>query len=459
VATTYAGMKVNVVGLGATGLSLVRFLHAKGATVRVFDSNADAAGRDRLASEFPSVPFERIDLSRERLPAADMIALSPGVPRALRAIAMVIEAGVNVVGDIELFSQEYLANRSIFAITGSNGKTTTAQFSLALTKIADSSSVAAGNIGLPVLDAVREHAHARTWVLELSSFQLESTSSLECECATVLNVTANHLDRYPSFFDYAASKARIFAHAKRQAINRDDPWSSSMRKFEGDCITFGKSKSNSDRDLSIEGNAIVRGGTKIVSLADMRVRGEHNAMNAMAALALTASLDLPEEEVRRALCEFPGVPHRYEWLGNVAGIEVINDSKATTVVAASAAINGSDAPTILIAGGDGKGQSFDAFAMAAKKCRTVHLIGHDANAIADALATAGVGHRRFASLEDATIAALDRAHAGDRVLLSPACASWDMFRNFEHRADVFANTVREWAKARGHAFTKERGHA
>jgi UDP-N-acetylmuramoylalanine--D-glutamate ligase len=455
----HVGMKVNVVGLGATGLSLVRYLHANGANVRAFDSRADAVGRDRLASEFPTVPFTQIDLHRDQLPSADMIAISPGVARSLYALKREIDHGVSVIGDIELFAQLNNKNSAIFAITGSNGKTTTARLSGALALGADSSAKVAGNVGLPVLDAVRESPNTRTWIVELSSFQLESTSSLDCECAAVLNVSENHLDRYPSFFAYAASKERIFAHAKRQVVNRDDVWSASMRKFSGDCVSFGRSIPRSTDDYGIDAGYIVRGNTPVIATEALQIRGTHNVMNAMAALAVTASLNIPLERTQRALREFNGVAHRYQWLGNLAGIEVVNDSKATTVVATAAALVGSDAPTWLIAGGDGKGQSFAALATAAARCRSVHLIGKDAAAITSVLAGKGIPHRCFESLEDATIAALDQAEAGDRLLLSPACASWDMFRNFEHRADVFASCVRDWARAHGKALTKERDHA
>jgi UDP-N-acetylmuramoylalanine--D-glutamate ligase len=459
VTNTYSGMTVNVVGLGATGLSLVRFLHERGAALRVFDSNATASGREQLASEFPSLPFTQIDLARDTLPRADFIALSPGVPRASPAMTQAIDRGTKVVGDIELFAQENNANRSIFAITGSNGKTTTVSISGALAQEVDLTAKTAGNIGLPVLDAMRAYPQTRTWVLELSSFQLESTSSLDCECATVLNVTDNHLDRYPSFFAYAASKERVFARAKRQAINRDDPWSSSMRKFSGERVSFGRSAPRDRSEFGVRNGAIARGDEPIVAIEELSLRGEHNTMNAMAALAVTASLDLSTAQVQRALRGFAGVPHRYEWLGNVGGVEIVNDSKATTVVATVAALNGSDAPTWLIAGGDGKGQSFDALANAASRCRAVHLVGRDAPSIAAALSRSGVANVKFDSLEDAVASALERARPGERVLLSPACASWDMFRNFEHRAEVFATTVRNWAAAKGRVLSRERGHA
>lgn len=455
-ANAYAGMNVNVVGLGATGLSLVRFLHARGAKLRVFDSNVHAAGRTRLATEFPTLPFAQIDLAHDALPIADMIALSPGVARSSPAIFNAITFGTDVVGDIEIFARECRANEAIYAITGSNGKTTTASISGALALEAESTAKIAGNIGLPVLDAIVEFPQTRTWVLELSSFQLESTRSLNCECVTVLNVTENHLDRYPSFFAYAASKARIFKRAKRQAINRDDPWSASMRNFAGECVSFGKSAPRNQFEVGVRAGAITRGETSVIAIDELSIRGEHNVMNAMAAVALTASLALSNTQIENALRGFAGVAHRYEWLGDIDGVSIINDSKATTVVATVAALNGSDAPTWLIAGGDSKGQAFTGIADAASGCRGVHLIGRDATAIAAALAAKGVAHTRFDAFEDAIIAALDQAKPGDRVLLSPACASWDMFRNFEHRAELFAAVVRAWAAAKGRVLSKER---
>jgi UDP-N-acetylmuramoylalanine--D-glutamate ligase len=455
----YANMKVNVVGLGATGLSLVRFLHASGAEVVVFDSNANAAGRERLVEEFPSVQFKQIDLWRESLPRADLIALSPGVPRAANAIAGALKSGIEVVGDIELFARLKGGLDRIYAITGSNGKTTTAHLSGAIATQVDGLAKVVGNVGLPALDAAREYPNTRTWVMELSSFQLESTHSLVCESATVLNVTDNHLDRYPSFFDYAATKARIFTNAKQQVINRDDAWSASMRCFNGQCVSFGTTKPTNNHDVGVDHGYLVHGNTAVIAIDALQIRGSHNAANAMAAIALTTSLNVPLEKTQRALREFSGVPNRYEWLGNTDGIEIINDSKATTVVAASAALRASNAPTWLIAGGDGKAQSFGALANTAARCRAVHLIGRDADAIERELVTSGVMCRRFDTLEDATEVALDQAQPGDRVLLSPACASWDMFRNFEHRAEVFLRAVRAWASARGKVLSKEIAHA
>ncbi len=456
---SYSGISANVVGLGATGLSLVRYLRSRGATVRVFDSSASPAGRERLEREFPGLVPAQIDLARDELPTSELIALSPGVARACPAIARAIARGVRVVGDIELFALENNGNSKVYAVTGSNGKTTTTSITEAIARKVDLQSRAAGNIGLPVLDAQLEYPQTKHWVLELSSFQLESTSSLECESAAVLNVTDNHLDRYPSFFAYASAKARIFDRCKRQVINRDDAWSSAMRRFDLPSTSFGRAAPRADDEYGLDRGRLVRGGTALVALDSLQLRGEHNALNALAAVALSAPLNPSADAVRLALEGFQGVAHRYEWLGDIDGVEIINDSKATTVVAAAAALASSRAPTWLIAGGDGKAQSFAALATAAAGCRAVHLIGKDAAQIAAALELAGVYYRRFDSLEDATIAALDAARGQARVLLSPACASWDMFANFEQRAEVFAKTVRSWAKSHGKALSKERAHA
>ena len=231
--------KATVVGLGATGLSLVRFLRKRGAVVTVVDSNEAPAALARLQREFPEVTFWSSDLARDVLPASDFIALSPGVPRASASIAQALASGTPVYGDIELFAREVSVEASVFAVTGSNGKTTTTALAGDLAKCARSDARAAGNIGIPILDALAETPTCSTWVLELSSFQLESTESLRLESAAVINVTDNHLDRYPSFFGYAASKERIFAHAKRQVLNRADPRSMSMRRAGVAAVSFG----------------------------------------------------------------------------------------------------------------------------------------------------------------------------------------------------------------------------
>ena len=426
--------------------------------------NQVPAALEQLQREFPDVAFQPRDLARDALPASDFIALSPGVPRASAAIAQALVSGTPLYGDIELFARDVSLEASVFAVTGSNGKTTTTALAGELAKRARSDARTAGNIGIPILDALAETPACSTWVLELSSFQLESTDSLQLESATVINVTDNHLDRYPSFFGYAASKERIFAHAKRQVLNRADPWSISMRRAGVSAVTFGADRAENVDDFGIEttgaAQTLMRGSTPVLAGSELGIGGAHNAQNALAALALIRSLDVSPDAQRDVLRSFSGMPHRFQSIGSIDGVNIIDDSKATTVIATAAALSGNAKPTWLIAGGDGKGQSFAALGrIAAKSCKAVHLIGRDAPMIASALQASGVPHRIFTTLDDATHAALDAAVAGDQVLLSPACASWDMFRNYGHRAEVFAAAAREWARSHVRTFIARGGHA
>jgi UDP-N-acetylmuramoylalanine--D-glutamate ligase len=422
--------------------------------VTVVDGSAAPAGLAQLHREFPQVTFKSVDVAADTLPASDFIALSPGVPRATLAITDALQHGVPVLGDIELFAREVPATASVFAITGSNGKTTTTALAGALAKCAKPDARAAGNIGVPILDALAETPNCSTWVLELSSFQLESTDSLRLTSAAVINVTDNHLDRYSSFFGYAAAKERIFQNTPSQVLNRADVWSMSMRRPALNVSTFGPNPAQDNAQFGVDGIdgkiALMQGDTVILIADELGVSGAHNAQNALAALALIHSLAVPKHSQQDVLRSFAGMPHRCQLIGTINGVKIIDDSKATTVVATNAALEGLAAPTWLIAGGDGKGQHFAALgATAAKHCRSVHLIGRDAADIAVALATHGVPNKTFASLEDATHEALDAALPGDQILLSPACASWDMFRNYGHRAEVFAAAVADWASTRG----------
>ncbi len=456
--------KATVVGLGATGLSLVRFLRKRGAVVTVVDGNEAPSALEQLQRDFPEVTFRSVNMARDVLPASDFIALSPGVPRASTSVAQALASGTPAYGDIELFAREVSPDASVFAVTGSNGKTTTTALAGQLATRARSDARVAGNIGVPILDALAETPTCSTWVLELSSFQLESTESLRLESAAVINVTDNHLDRYPSFFGYAASKERIFSHAKRQVLNRTDLWSISMRRAGVSAVSFGADCPENADDFGVKATGgtqtLMHGQTPVLPVGEMGIGGAHNAQNALAALALTRSLDVQLSAQREVLRNFSGMPHRFQSIGSIDGINIIDDSKATTVIATAAALSGNATPTWLIAGGDGKGQAFAALGrIASKSCRAVHLIGRDAAMIASALQATGVPHRIFTTLDDATYAALDGAVAGDQVLLSPACASWDMFRNYGHRAEVFAAAAREWARAHGRTFVARGGHA
>jgi UDP-N-acetylmuramoylalanine--D-glutamate ligase len=449
-----AQSKATVVGLGATGLSLVRFLRARGADVTVVDGSSEPAGLAQLHREFPQVKFKSVNVATDTLPRSDFIALSPGVPRATLAISDALKHGIPVLGDIELFAREVPTSASVFAITGSNGKTTTTALAGELAKCAKPDARAAGNIGVPILDALAETPNCSTWVLELSSFQLESTDSLRLTSAAVINVTDNHLDRYPSFFGYAAAKERVYKHAASQVLNRADAWSMSMRRPTLNVTTFGPDQAEDDAQFGVDHvdgkAALMQGDMAILAADQLGVSGAHNAQNALAALALIQSLSVSLNLQQAVLRSFAGMPHRCQLIGTINGVKIIDDSKATTVVATNAALDGLAAPTWLIAGGDGKGQHFAALgAAAAKHCKAVHLIGRDAAEIATALAANGVPNKTFANLEDATRSALDEALPGDQILLSPACASWDMFRNYGHRAQVFAAAVSDWANKRG----------
>lgn len=463
-----ANANVTVVGLGATGLSLARYLGKRGASVTVVDGEAEPAGLPTLRAQLPDIVFKACDLQRDTLPDCDVVALSPGVPRSAPALQHVIAQGLPVVGDVEIFAQDVAPDARVVALTGSNGKTTTTALAGQLVQTVLPDARVAGNIGVPILDALDEAPSCPAWVLELSSFQLESTDSLRTERAAVLNVTDNHLDRYPSFFAYAASKERLFAHAGAQVLNRDDVWSMSMRRPAVPCATFGTSTPQQTDDFGLgsdqgghgDAELLMRGSDVVLPLSALGIRGQHNALNALAALALTIDFAVPIEQQRAVLRRFAGMPHRCQYLGDLNGVAVIDDSKATTVIATAAALTGLAQPTWLVAGGDGKGQAFAALAAAAAPyCRAVHLIGRDAPAIAAALDVQGVPYRHFATLDDAVHAALDQARAGEQLLLSPACASWDMFRNFGHRAERFVAAVDTWAAAHGSALLRAGGSA
>ena len=319
-------------------------------------------------------------------------------------------------------------------------------------------TVVAGNIGLPVLDAITE-AESKgmpdIFVLELSSFQLETTHSLHCAAATVLNVTEDHMDRYDSMGDYAAAKARIFEGNGVQVLNREDAWSLGMRQEGRKVVTFGLNPPASSEDWGLveesDGTWLCQGENKIMSLQDLPLAGRHNAANALASLALCRAIDLPVEPLVDALRHFKGLPHRVEWVSEISKVNYFDDSKGTNVGATVAALNGMEQQVVLIAGGDGKGQDFTPLANAvAGHARAVVLIGRDGPLIGQALQSTGVLLLNAATMEEAVKLASNAAQQGDAILLSPACASFDMFRNYEHRAQVFIAAVKALKKETVH---------
>ena len=455
-----------VLGLGDTGLSLARWLARRKAQVRVADSRAAPPQAPALARELPQIPFAAGPFSAATLAGVDLIAISPGIDRREAVIADAARRGVPIVGDIELFAQALksliphpssLIPPKVVAITGSNGKSTVTAMTGEICNAAGRETVVAGNIGTPVLDALTAieagKACPDVFVLELSSFQLESTASLEPDAATVLNVTEDHLDRYDGMTDYAAAKARVFAGGGAQVLNRDDRWSRDMARAGRTLMTFGQSAPRGDSEWGIAGDgagrALARGRRPLMPVAELPVPGLHNAANALAACALAHAIGLPEDPMRAALRRYRGLPHRMQRVADVAGIAYYDDSKGTNVGATVAALSGMDRPVVLIAGGDGKGQDFSPLAPAVKaRARAVVLIGRDAPLIERALTGCGAPVERAAGMDEAVALALGAARPGDAVLLSPACASYDMYRDYVQRAEAFVAAVRRLASAR-----------
>ena len=432
---------------------MTRWLARHGAHVRVADSRADPPHAAALHAELPEVtlaagPFEAPEIAR-----AELIAISPGVDRRQPVVADAIRRGTPVVGDVELFAQaldQITPATRILAVTGTNGKSTVTAMAGAMCRAAGRATAVAGNIGLPVLDALMAVGQGEpgpaVFVLELSSFQLESTMSLHPDAAAVLNVSEDHLDRYDSMTQYAAAKARIFAGDGGQVLNRDDPASMAMALPGREVSTFGLGEPHAASQWGMRtgagGPALAHGDRTVMPLDDLPVAGLHNAANALAALALARAIDLPEPPLLDALRSFKGLPHRLQQVAVVDGVTFYDDSKGTNVGASVAALSGMTQPVVLIAGGDGKGQEFSPLAAAvARHARAVVLIGRDAPSIARALAGSGSELIHAGSMDEAVRAAFGVSRPGDAVLLSPACASYDMFGSYVHRGEVFVAAV------------------
>jgi UDP-N-acetylmuramoylalanine--D-glutamate ligase len=446
----YGGRDAVVLGLGQTGLSLVRHLLRHGARVRVADTRPAPPNADVLLARYSGVPLETGPFSARTFASADMIAISPGVPKDQPAIAQALADGAELVGDVELFARALPADQKVLAITGTNGKTTVTALTGALTRAAGLVTAVAGNIGDAVLDVLERYEMGepfpQVFVLELSSYQLETTHSLAPVAAAVLNVTANHLDRYAGLADYAAAKARIFARASVQVLNRDDPIVRLMRRQGRTVQTFGAGLPQSEEEWGLvardDGDWLARGGELLLPVRALALPGRHNAQNALAALALTGAVAKIGRPVLEALASFRALPHRMQVVADTGGVRFIDDSKGTTVAATRVALDGLDAPVILIAGGDGKGQSFRELRPAVERaCRCVLLIGRDAPQIEAALAGSTVPVETSRTLDVAVNRAIALAQPGDVVLLSPACASLDQFRNYEERGDRFRELV------------------
>ncbi|MGH8312020.1 MAG: UDP-N-acetylmuramoyl-L-alanine--D-glutamate ligase [Gammaproteobacteria bacterium] len=434
--------KTLIVGLGKTGLSCARFLARQGMDVAVTDSRERPPGLKELHDAVPDAAVFVGGFSEDALTHADQVVLSPGIPVATPFIAKARALGLPVFGDVELFARQ--AHAPVVGITGSNGKSTVTTLLGLMAERAGIEVRVGGNLGIPALDLIRE-TEPQLYVLELSSFQLEVTVSLQCTAATVLNISPDHMDRYATLAEYAAAKARIFAHCDVAVINRADDWVRRMAPDVHKHVSFGLDvPGGSDYGIVVHKQQrwLTRGDEKLLPADALRIRGDHNLANALAALALGEAAGLPMAAMLAALREFPGLPHRMEYIADVNGVSWYDDSKGTNVGATLAAVSGLMGPLVLIAGGDGKGQDFTPLAQALSgKTRAAILLGKDAVAMETAI-TGRVPVTRVKDMDAAVQAAARLAQPGDLVLLSPACSSLDMFENFEHRGRVFAQAVR-----------------
>ncbi len=453
------GKHVLVLGLGESGLAMARWCALRGARVRVADSRATPPGLDALHEDAPLAEIVTGEFGAEVLDGIDLVALSPGLDPRVGVAAEARRRGLPITGEMSLLAQALdelgvRAHTRVLAITGTNGKTTTTALTAALAQSAGIDAVAAGNISPAALDVLMERLEIGAelpscWVLELSSFQIETLHGLRPEAATVLNVTDDHLDRYADLDEYAATKAAIFEGEGVQVLNREDARVVAMAQAGRRVIRFGTSAAIASQDYGLADVAgqtwLMRGDERLLALADLPLAGRHNAANALAALALCeGGLDVEPRGLINGLLAFRGLPHRVERVAERAdGVRFYDDSKGTNVGATVAALAGMDCPVVLIAGGDGKGQDFSPLAAVfASKARAVVLIGRDARRIEQAVAGCGVVLEHAADLDAAVLRANALAHAGDAVLLSPACASLDMFRNYAHRAEVFTAAAR-----------------
>ncbi|EML2680543.1 MULTISPECIES: UDP-N-acetylmuramoyl-L-alanine--D-glutamate ligase [Klebsiella] len=433
----YQGKKVVIIGLGMTGLSCVDFLMARGVTPRVMDTRVAPAGLDKLPEA-----VERYvgGLNEDWLLTADLIVASPGIALAHPSLSAAADAGVEIVGDIELFCRE--AQAPIIAITGSNGKSTVTSLVGEMAKAAGLNVGVGGNIGLPalmLLDPERE-----LYVLELSSFQLETTSSLRAAAATILNVTEDHMDRYPlGLQQYRAAKLRVYENARACIVNADDALTMPVRGADDRCISFGVDVGDYHLNRQ-QGETWLRvKGEKVLNVKEMKISGQHNYSNALAALALADAAGLPRASSLKALTTFTGLAHRFQLVLEHNGVRWINDSKATNVGSTEAALNGLhlDGTLYLLLGGDGKSADFTPLSryLTGDNVR-LYCFGRDGAQLAALRPDVAV---QTETMEQAMRQIAPQVVAGDMVLLSPACASLDQFKNFEQRGDIFARLAKE----------------
>lgn len=433
-----------IIGTGITGLSVARFLAKNGQTFVLMDTRENPPNVQIIAKEFPSATFITGKIDSELLLACNEIILSPGVAQSTPEIAAAKQAGIPVVGDIELFVR--YAKAPIVAITGSNAKSTVTTLVGEMAKTAGINVAVGGNLGTPALELIADDI--QLYVMELSSFQLETVSKLNAKVATILNISADHLDRYASMQDYIMAKMRIYFGAEKIVVNRNDllthpPLAQGVKPIQfGGKADFGSYGLIEENDQEY----LAKNLTPLMPANQLKIRGRHNIENALAALALGDAAGIAMDAMLTTLKTFKGLRHRCEFVANIKGVEFYNDSKGTNIGATQAAIKGlarNPQQLIVILGGEGKGQDFSELIPTFNGINAqAILIGRDARLIAAAIQKHVNCH--FANnLQDAIEQSLSLSNSGDAVLLSPACASFDMFKNYEDRGERFCKLVLE----------------
>jgi UDP-N-acetylmuramoylalanine--D-glutamate ligase len=436
-----------IVGLGKTGMSCVRFLAEKQLSFKVMDTRDNPPGIEELRRDYPHVAVHLGGFNQDWLMSADELIVSPGIALSTPEITEAVAAGADVAGDVELFCRE--AGQPVVAITGSNGKSTVTTLLGEMVQAAGIKAAVGGNIGTPALELLRESG-VDLYILELSSFQLETTHSLHAVAATILNVSPDHMDRYPSMVDYHRAKQRIYRGCKTAVYNKQDPLTVPLLPQATAATAFTSGKPDL-HDFGLiddeEGAWLCKGVKRLLNASSMKLPGKHNQLNALSALALGEAVGVSLESMLEVLKEFKGLEHRCQWVAEKDGVVWINDSKATNVGASVAAIEGLgqtlSGKIILIAGGDGKGADFQELRQPLKNYgREVVLIGRDGPDIEKAVKDV-VSVKFSSDLRAAIDRAAEVSESGDLVLLAPACASFDMFASFERRGEQFSAMVRE----------------
>lgn len=434
-----ADARLLIVGLGATGYSAAQFLQATPIKFAVIDSRSNPPQIDNLREQMPDVPVFCGGFDQSAFDVATHLLISPGVSLNEKAIRRAVQTGVIVISDIDLFA--CATDKPIIGITGSNGKSTVTTMLGDMGSAAGFKTAIGGNLGTPALDLLQQDADL--YVLELSSFQLERTTALNASAATVLNVSADHLDRHDGMAGYAEEKQRIFRGDGVMVLNADDALVMAMQDSQRICFTFSVQQTADFYLQRGEVDCIMQGDQTLMNTTDLNLEGSHNIANALAALALGHAVGMDLNAMCRALRKFKGLPHRMQKVADVQGVRWVNDSKATNIGACVAALNGYDRKVILIAGGDAKGADMTELAPVIQaKAKAVILMGKDASVIDQAINHLVPTH--FAgSMKQAVKIAAGLAQAGDSVLLSPACASLDQYKSYADRGNQFAEAVLE----------------